>query len=154
MRERLGDRSVDDVLDDGRGRPAPRAGNSIGRQLATVRASAPGRAVTVLYHQCPDPTGPQSLEGGPEPCHCSRAFGCTLAEISDELSLALHLGGADNLVRGACTLRPFGGHREPELPPDQRQCLFRQVALEAGHRILRACLLYTSPSPRDRTRSR
>ena len=35
--------------------------------------------------------------------------------------------------------------------------VIRQLALEAGDRIMQVyngCLLYTSPSPRDRTRSR
>src|SRR5208283_1454685 len=60
------------------------------------------------------------------------------AQLDNEFSLTLHLGSTDDLARGACNLRPFAGHGEPDPSPDERRDVFREVSLELRHRVLLA----------------
>ena len=84
------------------------------------------------------------------------------AFISDIFSIARSAGGEARLVGGVVRNGLLARHKgygfDPEQDLDVAVSLpvrvFVEAARQQGLRVLETCLLYTSPSPRDRQKSR
>ena len=91
---------------------------------------------------------PEYQEGQLSRLRANLVRGVTLAEIAREIGLG------DYIKLGSGELKSGGFDRDSILA-DAVEALLGAVYLDGGYAdVSQVCLLYTSPSPRDRTRSR